>query len=426
MDVFQDENMYFEKKKSASDLNGIGKTICAFANIEGGILVIGVEDKIYGVSNPDEIQQKIFNILHNHFKPLPRVEIKPKQINTKTILLVHVFPFSNNICFFKGKAYLRIGSVNKSMEGEQLLDELKRKSVFSYEEQLNTYNLNEISSDKIHRYMEKLGGNNRPVRDILESLNLLEPTQSKLKNLALLLFARNPNRTIPQSGVKIAVFNSTSPEDLIKHKIIFDTVPELIDSTLDYILDNTSQEVIIEKRTTKYTYPPRVLLELISNALGHRDYFDQNLTQISIFTDRIEITNPGTPLISLSDLGRIARHRNPRLYWHLTRLGYVEGYGTGVIRVKSILKENGFLDPVFEEISGMFRVTVYNKNSISLDKKIQILLRPGPMRSSELSKKLAVSKVTVVNKLNKLISQGLVKKEGTGRDTKYSLTFTKT
>ena len=100
----------------------------------------------------------------------------------------------------------------------------------------------------------------------------------------------------------------------------------------EYVIESVEREEILE-------VPEEVMRELIINAMIHRDYFSEGRVLVEIFSDRIEISNPGGLLFKESDLGKTSVSRNPLLVDMVHRLNLVERLGSGIMRVRGILKE---------------------------------------------------------------------------------------
>ena len=419
-DVFQEENMYLEKKKSLLDEKDFLATVCAFANTEGGTIVIGVRGKeIIGVKKTDEIQRKIGDLIRNKISPKPSIKIKEMKIQKKKIILVYVFPVKG-ISTYRGKIFIRVGSSNRVITGNELLKFIEEKKLLSFEDQLAKGTISEIDEVKLNKFLETRGlPVNKNRYNALKSLNLT--LNGGLKNLAFLLFAKDIKQFFPQCGIKIVKFKGTEPIEIAQHEIMWDTVPELITRSIDLVKVFLLKSIKIRGkfREEELLIPEFVIRELIVNAIGHRDYFDPNLVQISIFDDRMEVVNPGKPLVKIEDLGSIAIHRNPSLYLFLHYLGLSEGYGTGIARIKSIIKKLNLPLPKFEEADGFFKVTVYFEISKKEDLIYKIILLKGPIKSTELAKETGLSVVSVHKYLKILLKQGKIRKCGKGKLTVY-------
>ncbi|HED38675.1 MAG TPA: hypothetical protein ENI76_10610 [Ignavibacteria bacterium] len=97
--------------------------------------------------------------------------------------------------------------------------------------------------------------------------------------------------------------------------------------------------------------PIEAIREAIVNATAHRDYFfDGAHTTVDIFDDRIEISNPGGLPRGLNkeNFGKKAVRRNQLIASLLQRVNLVENMGTGINKIKSLLKGNGNIEPLFE------------------------------------------------------------------------------
>ena len=108
-----------------------------------------------------------------------------------------------------------------------------------------------------------------------------------------------------------------------------------------------------------------VVREAIVNAVAHRDYFSRDSIQIYLFSNRIEITSPGSLPVGLTKelFGALSVRRNPIVYRLLRDYEYVEGLGSGVPRMINGMREQNLKDPVFGIYEHFFRVILYNEKS---------------------------------------------------------------
>jgi len=105
--------------------------------------------------------------------------------------------------------------------------------------------------------------------------------------------------------------------------------------------------------------PEEALREALLNAIVHRDYFSNAEIQVYIFKDRLEIVNPGglVPGIRLSDLGKKSLSRNKLLFGMLSRMNLVEKAGTGILRIRSAMKDYKLEVPKIETDENWFTIT---------------------------------------------------------------------
>ena len=176
----------------------------------------------------------------------------------------------------------------------------------------------------------------------------------------LLLFGKQPQRRLPQSSIKTAVFKGEDiTDDIIDKKEIIGALPEVIDNTASLIniflpRASTVKEL---KREEQILIPRRVIREALVNAVSHRDYSIINRqTTVYIFSNRIEITSPGkianTLTLEKIKVGNSAI-RNHFLVKYLDNMRYIDGLGRGIPMIIKEMKERA----IFEEIGELFRVT---------------------------------------------------------------------
>ncbi|MDP2666429.1 MAG: ATP-binding protein [Candidatus Diapherotrites archaeon] len=438
----QEESESLERKSSIADSKGIGETACAFANQpSGGFFLIGVDKagNVVGVPSQkvDDWTQAVASIIQSA-RPVPKADFKIVENNAKKILVVQVHSVNDEYaCFYHGKIYVRVGNTTRALNEKELIDFLRVRQILSFEETVSSVKLEDIENSKVQEYLklrnEKISLNEKTA---LQNMGLLKgPNKETPTNLALLFFARKIEAVIPQSEIRLTRFKGVEPIHIANTQRLTATLIDAIEKTIGFIDLYTEKEVIIQltRRTEKPTYPLEVIREAVINALGHRDYFNQNATQVSIFDDRVEITNPGSlpKGLPISQLGRLSVHRNPRLYQLLSHAKYGEGLGTGIPRMIERMRAWKLPDPKFEEIGNAFRVTLYNTKSTQkikrleltpLQEKILQLIRESKStKTKTLTEKTNYSAPTIINNLNELEKRGLIKKIGKTRGAHYIL-----
>jgi len=108
------------------------KNVCAFANSEGGILYIGVNDKgeAIGVNDAEKLLETLPNIIKNKIGIIPSVFVE--SIDKKQIVKIIVQSSSVSISY-NGKYYMRSGSVVLELHGRALSDFLLKKSGITWD-----------------------------------------------------------------------------------------------------------------------------------------------------------------------------------------------------------------------------------------------------------------------------------------------------
>ncbi len=204
-----------------------------------------------------------------------------------------------------------------------------------------------------------------PIEEILTHLCLLE---KKIPvNAAVLLFAREPQRFLLSSEIKCTEFHGTEIEKPIpSYQVYKGTVFDLVDQSVNFVLSriNIGVGTRSKSNTAPVTYeiPREVIVEAIVNAVAHRDYTNNGSVQVMIFSDRLEIWNPGTLPSTLSLEKLRGPHgsvpANPLLAEPMYLARYIERMGTGTRDMIRRCREFGLKEPLFN-VSDGFTITIF-------------------------------------------------------------------
>ena len=350
----------------------VSKILCGLGNTLGGMIFFGVSDNgnLKEVKeNLDKLQQKISSA-NQCISPTPVISIEIHEIEKKKIVIVIIQRGIDNTYYtFEGAIYVRIGSTTKKLEGQTHLEFLRNKQILSFDETYESHaTINDLDEDKIKNYLLERGQKNYLDSHTIEEFLISKRLASKngklnIKNSAILLLAKDLQEFYPQTEIKLVKFNGIEPVEIISHKLIQKGLVSSIEESIKFVKENINKRVIIgssPKRIEKYDYPLEVIREAIVNAIVHRDYFSKDSIQIYIFDNRIEITNPGSLPQGLTKelFGTISVQRNPLIYRFLRDLGYVEGLGTGVPRIKNRMRIAKLKDPKFLFTESFFRIKI--------------------------------------------------------------------
>ena len=182
----------------------------------------------------------------------------------------------------------------------------------------------------------------------------------------LLIFGRNIESYLPQSGISFAHFAGDDiTKDLMDKKQISGNLPDIADQTLTIIKNNikTPSTIIGALREEKDAYPTIVLREAIVNSLVHRNYsIVGSKVRILMFTDRIEFHSPGklpnTVTIEKMKIG-VSYSRNPFLVKYMENLRYIDQLGRGIPMIIKTMKTLNAKEPKLEEAGEEFILTIY-------------------------------------------------------------------
>ena len=204
--------------------------------------------------------------------------------------------------------------------------------------------------------------------ELLTHLNLIEggyPT-----NAAVLLFGSKPQRFFPTSEIKCAHFHGTEiAKPIPSYQTYKGTVFQLVDQAIDFVMSKIDAHVGTRSESARapvtYEIPRDVVAEAIVNAVAHRDYTSNGSVQVMLFSDRLEINNPGQlpkslTLESLRHPHNSVPH-NPLIAEPLYLAQYIERMGTGTGDMIRWCREAGLPEPQFGMRSG-FLTTIWRKS----------------------------------------------------------------
>jgi ATP-dependent DNA helicase RecG len=193
-----------------------------------------------------------------------------------------------------------------------------------------------------------------PVSDVLTQLNLLKGIN--FTNAAVLLFGKQPQRFYISSEVKCAHFHGTEVAKPIPFYQVFKgDVFQLVDQAVNFVLSKINLSVGDRSESVqvdvKYEIPMTVITEAIVNAVAHRDYTSNGSVQVMLFSDRLEVWNPGflPPELTLSKLKTAhgSFPANPLLAQPMYLAGYIEKIGSGTRDMVRWCKESGLPEPEY-------------------------------------------------------------------------------
>jgi ATP-dependent DNA helicase RecG len=278
------------------------------------------------------------------------------------------------------------------------------------------------------------------VVDVMTHLNLLlegQPTKA-----AILLFGHNPQSALPSGELRCMHFHGTEIARPVPFYQVFKgNLFKQVDQAIDFVLSKVNRSVGTRAKgpqaPVQYEIPKEVVAEAIVNAVAHRDYASPAAVQISVFSDRVEVSNPGelppplTPDRLRQPHSSIARNHRICEALFLTR--YIEKFGTGTIMMIRESRAHGLPEPQFEQRAGEFVTVIWRDwvtdkvlNQLDLNNRqrqaIALLKTAGRLSNADYQKLTKAIKKTASRDLEDLRLKGVIDKVGnTGRGTYYVL-----
>ncbi|QPM69086.1 ATP-binding protein [Atribacter laminatus] len=429
MDSKQVESQVTEFKPSWRD--DYLKWVCAFANTDGGRLIIGVDDS----GNPIGIKdtKKLLEDLPNKFRDIlgiiPSVRFeKKKDMDIITIEVKH----SNVPISYNGRFYIRSGSTIQELKGKDLSRFLISKSGKGWDEYIEESaikdDINIGTIEKLKRIEIKripfIKDENEPMK-VLEKLNLIE--NGKFKRAAILLFGRNLKKFRSSAYIKIGKFLSDT--DIVSSDDVEGNLFEQVEKTMEllqtkYLISEIRFEGIYRKEELEY--PAEALREAIINAVIHRDYIGPH-TQLKVYPDKIILWNSGTlpKEIKIEELKKnhSSYPRNELLADVFFKTGLIEAWGRGTIKIIDECKKAGLPEPEYKEEFGGFAVYFYknihteeNLRKLGLNERqiraINHIKEKGRITNKDYQSLNNCSRNTAFNDLSDLTKRKILKDSG--------------
>lgn len=269
-------------------------------------------------------------------------------------------------------------------------------------------------------------------------------------NTALLFFGKNPTEYISHHEIRIARFQGTSRLSMIDSQEIKGPIYKMIEEVEVFFKRNTrlANKIVEFKRVDIPEYPFEAIREAVVNAIAHRDYARTGSPiMIAIFDDRVEVRNPGglLPHLNIKKLEGNHATRNEAICSIFHETMDMERFGTGIGKMKKLMKEHGLRAPEFSEEGDFFVVKFYGPGSKILDlvpsileerqtdlkklglnerqiEALRLMVNEKKILTNELYQAVnKVSRRTALRDLRGLVESGQVKTKGVGKGTKYSV-----
>ena len=332
------------------------KWICGFANAQGGVLVIGKNDRgeIVGVKSPLRLLEEIPNKTQSLLGIVVDVNFKSEESGEYLEIMVDPYP---NPISYKGEYHYRSGSTKQVLRGAALNRFLLRKHGRNWDDApMPGAGLSELDGRTLAEFRRRgIASDRLPPEalnesdgDLIEMLHLREGEY--LRRAAILLFHPDPARFFAGAFVKIGYFRTET--DLAYQDVIEGNLFAQVDRTVDLLRTKYSRAEIsydgIYRRETPLA-PGEALREAVLNAVAHRDYGNPAPIQIRVYDDRIALWNPGAlppdwTLDKLMGTHASAPH-NPGIANTFFRAGMVEAWGRGIGDIVRACRAAGTAEP---------------------------------------------------------------------------------
>ena len=353
------------------------KTVSAFSNYDGGVILFGVDDEgnSKGLSDVKQSCLDIENKINDSISPQPDYKLETQ--NNDKIIKLTVQSGAQNLTF-------------------QILQRKLKEHI-----QIETFS-----------------------QDTLKTLNLYDNANG-YNNAAGLLADQNhfPGIDMVRFGENISI---------IQKRVTFEnrSILEVYEKAIEIFRDYYQYEEIKGADRKKIEkIPEAAFREAIANGLIHRIWDVESQIRVLMFEDRIEVVSPGGLPAGITKeeylSGKLSVLRNRNLANVFYRLGFVEIFGTGIMRIRQ-LYEKSLRKPEFEVSENAIQIVLpvweSNLDLTEDEKMIYGILSKNRLKSmGEIAPYVSFGRSKTTKLLKEMEEKGIITVEGKGRNTKYSI-----
>lgn len=384
------ENSRVEFKRDDDHPDSLAKEMAALLNLEGGTILLGVEDdgRITGLTRTrQKAEEWVMNIARQNLQPAIIPVWSSITMDDGKLVGIVELPADSPGKPYKARrgnawvTYIRVGSTSREATREEEARLYQAAGLVRYEiKPVPNTSIHSLDMNRLENYFGVVLKRSVPDREDLDAwqqllLNsdfLVEAGGELCASVAgLLLFGKNPNRRLPQAGVTAVAFPgiekeyNTIDEDRVRGPLVSVISTRgrvldkgVIDRAVDFVNRNMGSMAWLEggRRRRKKAYPLDAVREAIVNAVAHRDYAREGTDiEVSLYRDRLEVISPGRlpngVTVEKMKLGVVRVARNELLKEVLRDYGYVEHFGMGVRNriIESMRAHNGTEPELIEE-----------------------------------------------------------------------------
>ena len=384
------ETEWLEFKTNYYQPEEIGKYISALSNSATlceknfAYMIWGIDDNTHRIigtdfdfANKKVGNEEFENWLHRLLNPKIDFTFYSLSIDNKNVVILEIPKAEYTVSKFKNEAYIRIGTSKKNLNEAPLKEKelWKYLNATSFEDSISLENL---SSDEVLQKLDysayfslldiPFPDNKNGILHYLEQDNLIQNEDTGnwgITNLGAILFAKDIDdfKSIKRKGIRVIEYKGQNKLETIREQtgkkgyaIGFEGLINFVDSIIP-------RNEIIGKALRKEVpmYPELAIRELIANSIVHQDFTISGTgPMIEIYSDRIEITNPGTPLVEIDRfIDNPPKSRNEQLASFLRRIGVCEERGSGFDKVVAKTEEFQLPAPKIELYKEHIKVTLF-------------------------------------------------------------------
>lgn len=429
--------MNFETEKiefKAQFTEEIYKEVIAFANTDGGVVYVGIDNEgtAIGLTDVDKEYTRITNGIRDAIMPDVTMFVH-FTVQDNKVVRITVSEGTNKPYYLKGKGlkpsgvFVRQGTSSVPASPDQIRQMIKDSDGDTFEEmrsleQSLTFH---DATAAFRKYGIEFG------EEKYRTLGITQKNNGLFTNLARIISDQCTHTT------KVAVFGDDANTSFKDSKEFSGSIFRQLEDTYNYLelCNKTSATFKGLERIEKSDYPEEALREALLNALVHRDYSFSGSIIINVNDRQIEFISIGglLPGLSTDDIRiGISQPRNKNLADVFYRLRLIESYGTGIRRIYK-LYENCPSQPIIEATNNAFKIALPNMNTSAyaasaqrpavtpqMQKILDYLKANRRITEAEISELLGIKKTRTFTVAKKMRDLGLIKAVGRGEGKYYT------
>lgn len=434
---FENENVEFKSQM----LEDLYKEVIAFANTEGGIIYIGIDDQgnVIGIDHIDDIYTRITNGIRDAIQPDVTMFIR-YVLQDDNVIRIEVGEGSYKPYYLKSKGlkptgvFVRQGASSAPSSLAQIRQMIKGSDgdIFENMRTMQQDLTFEAAGKAFSRYHVDFS------EDKYIPLGMRNLHDDQYTNLAWVLSDQCQHTT------KVAVFADDTNTVFKDAKEFSGSVFKQLEETYSYLMlcNRTASSFQGLERIEHVDYPQEALREALLNALIHRDYSFSGSIIINVNDSNMEFISIGglLPGLSAEDIrSGISQPRNRNLAEIFHRLKLIESYGTGIRKIYSLYEQSA-IQPRIEVTPNTFKLVLPNRNAVSIETETQTTaantvqaLTPqmktvidyleeyGEMSEEDLQELLSIKRTRSYLLARQMHEAGLIEVTGHGAKKRYQL-----
>jgi ATP-dependent DNA helicase RecG len=385
------ESSGVEFKRDELTNDALAKELVAFSNLDGGMVLLGVEDggQLRGLTR-ENLEEWVMTACRDKIRPpiIPFYEVVRNVDPGVDIAVVRVTPgFAVHGVLHHNRTtyFIRVGTQSREATQEELARLFQERAAFRAElRPVSGATQADLDERRLQDYFGRVRQQETPdTADVAGWRQLLVNTEIMVEEgvtvSGLVLFGKNPGRFLPFAAIDAAAYPGREKDYAARERItlrgpmtpLFGEQGLLengvVEQALEFVRRNTGVIAVLEdgaRRVERSVYPDDAVRETIVNALIHRDYLlSSSDIELSVYDDRLDVFSPGRlPNGITPDRMRTGCRaaRNQLLKDIMRDYGYLEHMGMGVPRkmVRGMMGHNGTVPDLLEE-GESFRVRLF-------------------------------------------------------------------